>query len=69
MTYEKTNKLIDVLYTVAALVAIIGVVFKIIDLPTGNILLASGLFSAAILGFNEVKRLKKVISVLTEILP
>lgn len=69
MTYKKTNKLIDFLFAAAALVAILGVIFKIMDLPNSNALLAGGLFSAAILGFNEVKRLKRVISVLTEILP
>ena len=68
MTYKKTNKLIDILFGAAALVAILGVIFKIMDFPNSNILLAGGLFSAAILGFKEVKRLKRVISVLTETL-
>lgn len=68
MTYKQTSKLMEILLGVAALVAIIGVIFKIMDLPNSNIILAGGLFSAAVLGFNEVKRLKKVIDVLTETL-
>lgn len=68
MTYKKTSKLIDILYGIAAFIAILGVIFKIINLPYSNIFLAVGLFSAALLGFKEIKRLKKVISVLTETL-
>lgn len=68
MTYKKTSKLMDILFGIASLVAILGFIFKILDLPNSNLLLASGLLSAAVLGFNEIKRLKKVIDVLSETL-
>lgn len=68
MTYKQTSKLMDILFGVAALIAILGLIFKILDLPSSNVLLTTGLTAAAILGFNEVKRLKKVIDVLTKTL-
>lgn len=68
MTYKQTSKITDILYAIAVIISIIGVVFKILDLPNSTILLVLGVSSAAILGFNEVKRLKKVINVLTETL-
>lgn len=69
MTYKQTSKLMDILFGIAAFIAILGLILKILEIPSSNILLTTGLLAAAILGFNEVKRLKKVIDVLTKTLP
>ena len=68
MTYSQINKLTSILFAITTIISIVGLVFKIIDYPNSNFLLVGGLLSAALLGYNEVKRLKKIISVLTQTL-
>ena len=66
MTYKQTSKLTDVLYSITAIISILGIIFHLLEMPNSTILLIAGISGAALLGFNEVKRLKKVIGVLTQ---
>lgn len=61
MTHKQISKRTDILFGISTIIVILGFIFKIFELPLCNIILITGLISAALLSYKEVKRLKNVI--------
>jgi len=66
MTYKQSTILTNILFVISLIITILGGIFLIMDVQNSHLLLAGGLSTIAVLGVNEVIRLKKVIAVLIE---
>ena len=64
MTKKKTDKLMSVLFGLAAFAILLGALFKLQHYPNGNQILYIGFMASFVLSGIEISRLKKIIKAL-----
>lgn len=66
MNEKKVDRLINILYTVAAISLLLGAIFKIQHYPNGNLLLWCGFIVGPLVSIYDNVRLKRIIKKLQE---